>query len=108
MLMFKVCLQCTHQFNKMNNFTFYFIAASLVFAELGALIPKSGGDFGYLLSVFGRFPAFMYIWSNLLTAPSGQIIQGLTVAEYLSKTLFDDCGPSFLFKQTVAVLVICK
>ena len=89
-------------------FTFYFIVAALVFAELGALIPKSGGDFGYLLSVFGRFPAFMYIWSILLTAPSGQIIQGLTVAEYLSKTLFDDCGPSFLFKQTVAVLVICK
>ncbi|CAC5405979.1 SLC7A9 [Mytilus coruscus] len=87
---------------------FISILAALVFAELGALVPKSGGDLSYLLAVFGRFPAFMYMWSQLITGPSGQIILGLTVAEYMSKAISDKCGPSFLFKQIVAATVISE
>lgn len=85
---------------------FISMLAALVFAELGLLIPKSGGDFTYLLAVFGRFPAFMYLWSQLLTGPSGMIILGLTLAEYMSKAIFDDCGPTLIFKQVVAATVI--
>ncbi|CAC5405978.1 unnamed protein product [Mytilus coruscus] len=87
---------------------FISILSALVFAELGALVPKSGGDLGYLLAVVSRFPAFMYMWSQLITGPSGQIILGLTVAEYMSKAIFDKCGPSFLFKQIVAATVISE
>lgn len=84
------------------------ISAALVFAELGTLIPKSGGDFTYILTVFGRFPAFMFLWSQLLAGSSSQIILGLTVAEYMSKAIFDDCGPTFIFKQLVAAAVISR
>ncbi|XP_052098749.1 b(0,+)-type amino acid transporter 1-like [Mytilus californianus] len=34
--------------------------------ELGLLIPRSGGDFNYLLKVFGTFPAFMFAWCQNL------------------------------------------
>ncbi len=46
----------------------------LVWAELGSLLPGSGGTYGYLLNVFGstklgRLLAFLFVWQTLFFAP---------------------------------------
>src|ERR1051325_5401410 len=50
------------------------MADGLVWAELGAAMPGSGGSFGYLLEAFGRetagrLMAFLFVWQFILSAP---------------------------------------
>ncbi|XP_071166973.1 b(0,+)-type amino acid transporter 1-like isoform X1 [Mytilus edulis] len=82
------------------------LMGALVYAELGLMIPKSGSDVGYLMAAFGKFPAFMYTWAQLLIFPGGQVIKSLTVAEYISKAVFDECGPNEATKKIMAAFVL--
>ncbi|VDI79581.1 solute carrier family 7 (L-type amino acid transporter), member 9 [Mytilus galloprovincialis] len=82
------------------------LAAALVYAELGTLIPLSGSDFSYMLKAFGSFPAFMYTWTQLFIYPGAQVIKGLTVAQYLGKAVFDDCGPTDATLKLIAAVVV--
>ncbi|MGE3179241.1 MAG: APC family permease, partial [Vicinamibacterales bacterium] len=50
------------------------LADGLVWSELGAAMPRSGGSFGYLLEAFGRqtfgrLMAFLFVWQFLLSGP---------------------------------------
>ncbi len=38
------------------------IAGGLVFAELGAMMPRAGGLYVYIREAFGDLPAFLYAW----------------------------------------------
>ena len=38
------------------------IAGGFVYAEMGAMIPKSGGMYVYIREAFGDLPAFLYAW----------------------------------------------
>ena len=38
------------------------IAGGLVYAEMGAMIPKAGGMYVYFREAFGELPAFLYAW----------------------------------------------
>jgi amino acid transporter len=40
---------------------------ALCFAELGACIPESGGEYTYIRRAFGDFPAFIAMWINWLS-----------------------------------------
>jgi len=59
----------------------------LVWSELGALYPGSGGTYGYLLAVFGRsragsLLAFVFAWQTLFAAPLNQAVGYIGMANY--------------------------
>lgn len=55
------------------------LAGGLVFAELGAMLPRSGGLYVYLGRAFGREIAFLYGWACLFVMLTG-VIAGIAIA----------------------------
>lgn len=49
------------------------LLGALSIAELGAAMPRSGGQYVYVREAFGDLPAFLYGWSNLLAGKSAAL-----------------------------------
>src|ERR1041385_5041727 len=76
------------------------ICDGLVWAELGAALPGSGGSYRYLKEIYnpdklGRWVAFLFIWQLIFSAPMSMATGCLGLARYasyiwpsLSKTFF--------------------
>jgi APA family basic amino acid/polyamine antiporter len=47
------------------------LAGALSYAELGALLPKAGGDYVYLREAYGDLPAFLTGWTSVAIIASG-------------------------------------
>ncbi len=61
------------------------IAGGFVYAEMGAMIPQSGGMYVYIREAFGELPAFLYAWVAywvILAGADAAVAAGF--AEYLS------------------------
>jgi APA family basic amino acid/polyamine antiporter len=59
------------------------LTGSLSFAELGAMMPKAGGQYAYLKEIFGPMTAFLYAWTTLfIMNGSGIAALALTFAKY--------------------------
>ncbi|CAL1269056.1 unnamed protein product [Larinioides sclopetarius] len=77
------------------------------YAELGAAIPKSGGEFAYLNESFGPLLAFLYLWVALLIImPTGNAIIALTFAEYILQPFYGTCAAPDMAVKLLAVVVI--
>lgn len=87
------------------------LVGALCFAELGTTIPKSGGEYSYLMDAFGPFPAFLLLWVTLIIInPTGQTIVALTFAEYVIQPFFpqQDCFDTGTVVRIIAVLCLGK
>ncbi|XP_043213280.1 Y+L amino acid transporter 2-like [Amphibalanus amphitrite] len=84
------------------------MVGALCYAELGTMIPRSGGDFAYIHESFGPLPAFLFLWVALLIImPTGNAIQALTFAYYMLQPFYNTCHPPDDVVRLVAAMVIC-
>lgn len=92
------------------------VAGGLVYAELGAMMPRAGGMYLYIRDAFGTLPAFLYAWIAyfvILAGANAAVAVGF--AEYLSvffpglsthRVLFAVGGLSISAGQLVAAAAI--
>jgi len=84
------------------------LVGALCYAELGTMIPKSGGDYAYILEAFGPLPSFLYLWSALLVImPTGNAITALTFANYVLEPFYPECSPPSDAVRIIAAMLIC-
>ena len=75
------------------------------------MIPKSGGEYAYLMEALHPIFPFLFSWiSAWILKPAGVAVITLTCAEYVLVPLFnDDCGsPPALNIKLLAITVIRK
>jgi APA family basic amino acid/polyamine antiporter len=61
-------------------------AGAMAYAELGALRPRSGGEYVYLREAFGPLAAFLTGWTSFIAGFSGAIAaSAVALAEYLGR-----------------------
>uniref|UniRef100_A0A182QT17 Amino acid permease/ SLC12A domain-containing protein n=1 Tax=Anopheles farauti TaxID=69004 RepID=A0A182QT17_9DIPT len=84
------------------------MVGALCYAELGTMIPKSGGDYAYIGEAFGPLPAFLYLWVALLIlVPAGNAITAITFAQYLLQPLWPTCEPPYESVRLLAAVITC-
>lgn len=82
------------------------MVGALCYAELGTMIPKSGGDYAYIGEAFGPLPAFLYLWVALfILVPTANAITALTFAQNILKPLWPACTPPDSAVSLIAAVI---
>uniref|UniRef100_H2YWX9 b(0,+)-type amino acid transporter 1 n=1 Tax=Ciona savignyi TaxID=51511 RepID=H2YWX9_CIOSA len=82
---------------------------ALCYAELGTMIPKSGGEFPILLEAFGPIPAYLFAWTAaVILKPSSLCLLSLTFAKYALTPAYGNCDsvPELSTKFVAASLIL--
>ncbi|XP_053191385.1 b(0,+)-type amino acid transporter 1 isoform X2 [Scomber japonicus] len=79
----------------------------LCYAELGTVIPESGGEFIYILRTVGKMVAFNFVFSFIIVMrPASATGIALSFAEYVVAPFYNGCTPPQLVLKCVAAGVI--
>jgi APA family basic amino acid/polyamine antiporter len=80
------------------------LCGALVYAELGAMIPRSGGEFHYIGRVFGRRLGFLYGWTKTIALGASAAALAIVFVVFLNDLLGGTLPP--LAVQTLPLLII--
>ncbi|CAG5121791.1 unnamed protein product, partial [Candidula unifasciata] len=84
----------------------YNTLCALCYAELGASMPQSGGEYVYIQRAFGDYPAFICLWINfLLICPVGIAALSLIASLYILQPLFPDCEVPVVAERFIAICI---
>ncbi|XP_069182603.1 Y+L amino acid transporter 2-like [Procambarus clarkii] len=85
------------------------MVGALCFAELGTMIPESGGMYTYLHRAFGPVFAFLYMWVTILTRNSaGTAVIAVTFANYFLQLVLPHCDTvPAVPARLIAAALIC-
>jgi APA family basic amino acid/polyamine antiporter len=81
------------------------LAGALVYAELGAMMPRSGGEFHFIGAAFGRRWAFLYGWTKTIALGASAAAVSIIFVIFLNDLTGNTLTP--LAVQLLPVLVIC-
>lgn len=81
--------------------------AALSYTELGTVIPESGGEFIYILRIYGSCPAFFTAYTFILVIkPFSMAATSISIAEYIVAPFYSDCHPPQLVVKCAAAATI--
>jgi len=80
------------------------LAGALVYAELGAMMPRSGGEFHFIGAAFGRRWAFLYGWTKTVALGASVAAAAIIMVVFLNDLTGDSLPPLAL--QILPFLVI--
>ncbi|XP_038128124.1 b(0,+)-type amino acid transporter 1 isoform X1 [Cyprinodon tularosa] len=83
------------------------LLAALSYTELGTILPESGGEFIYILRIYGSCPAFFAaVTFILLVKPFSIAAMSISIAEYSMAPFYPGCQPPPLAVKCTAALAI--
>ncbi|XP_052801347.1 b(0,+)-type amino acid transporter 1-like [Mya arenaria] len=84
------------------------IIIGLVYAELGVILPKSGGDYTIIRTGIGNIPAFLISWTTTTVTHAGsRAVLALVFADYLCAPIFGACkAPDSIRKMIAAAQLL--
>ncbi|KAM6968964.1 b(0,+)-type amino acid transporter 1 isoform 1-T1 [Tautogolabrus adspersus] len=83
------------------------MTAALCYTELGTIISESGGDFIYILRIYGPCPAFFAaITFILVVRPFSIAAIAISIAEYVTAPFYTDCLPPQMVVKCAAAVAI--
>ncbi|XP_047467654.1 b(0,+)-type amino acid transporter 1 isoform X1 [Mugil cephalus] len=81
--------------------------AALSYTELGTIISESGGEFIYILRIYGSCPAFFAAFTFILVVkPSSIAAMAISIAKYAIAPFYPGCEPPQLAVKCVAAAAI--
>jgi amino acid transporter len=80
------------------------LAGALTYAELAAIFPRTGGIYVYIREAFGRGPAFLFGWAELLVIrPAALGAIAIVAAEYFWRLMgVEGAAPLAILPMTLA------
>ncbi|KAG7255484.1 hypothetical protein CRUP_014855 [Coryphaenoides rupestris] len=80
---------------------------ALCYAELGTMIPRSGGEYPYLMEGFCPLVAYLYSWTTaIVLKPSSFAIISLSFANYASAPFYPGCTAPLVVTKCLAAACI--
>ncbi|XP_059152557.1 large neutral amino acids transporter small subunit 1-like [Physella acuta] len=85
----------------------YNTLCALCYAELGASMPQSGGEYVYIKRAFGDYLSFVCLWINFtLICPVGIAALSLIASLYILQPIFPDCEVPQLAGRLIAIVLV--
>jgi basic amino acid/polyamine antiporter, APA family len=85
---------------------FLALTGALCYAELATTYPREGGDYVYLTRAYGRWPGYMFGWSQLAVVRPGDIALMAFIFARYAQTLYAPWAHSDLFYAAAAIVVL--
>ncbi len=82
------------------------LAGSLVFGELSAMSPRSGGPFNFIGAAYGRRMAFLFAWSRAIAYGAGVAAVAILTVTFLNDALGAALSPLQLKLLPIAAISV--